>query len=192
MGFCCQGLENPLLMEWEKAEKDSEREGGEDGISHWWVRVNGYKDNALCLCVWAWVHVRAKWAETNGAVPEDLQWNIITSSYAFGTRDTHTTACTWTQQSYTHLIWFSDFNFGHRLILLCLVCHDLFCQQNIVYYARIVCFHSLSLPLFSWDDFWTLFVDQRIHAKQWQVRQGEPWQLNVRWCTWLYISDFVF
>lgn len=78
MGFRCQGLENPLLMEWEKA--DSKSEGGEERISHIWVCMNGYKDNAFCLCAWVCVHVRAKWAETNGAEPEGLQWNIITSS----------------------------------------------------------------------------------------------------------------
>lgn len=77
MGFCCQGLENPLLMEWEKAEKDSGSEGGEEGISQG-MSVGEWLQRQ-CI-VFVYVHVRIKWAETNGAEPGGLQRNIITSS----------------------------------------------------------------------------------------------------------------
>lgn len=137
MGFCCQGLENPLLMEWEKAEKDSESEGGEEGISHRWVRVNGYKDNALCL--WAWVHVRAKWAETNGAEPEGLRtkrhYKQLHKYYAFGVTSNAGRGALDTQ-AYKHLHLDTTvahtfdlvhgFNFGHKLILLSLVYRDFY------------------------------------------------------------------
>jgi len=78
MGFCCQGLENPLLMEREKAEKDSESKGGEEGCV------------CVCVCVWGITKMSASERlqrqcivfarKPNGAEPEGLRRNIITSS----------------------------------------------------------------------------------------------------------------
>lgn len=85
MGFCCQSLGNPLLMEWEKAAEDSKSKGGEEGISHRWVWVNSYKDNELCLCACS-CESKIDWNKWSRArrPPVKHHYKQLQKYYAFG------------------------------------------------------------------------------------------------------------
>lgn len=175
MGFCCQSLENPLLMEWEKAEKDCKSKAGEEGISHRWVWVNSYKDNALFVCVFMWEQNRLKQMEQSQKASNETSLQAAPELLCFwhkqqcrrGRADyfhrahkspRHTTTYTRTQQSYTGLIWFSGFIFEHELLNFCF---SWLLFSNMlkfgVYWACSVCLHSWCPPYS--DNFWTVFVD---------------------------------
>lgn len=180
MGFCCQSLENPLLMEWERAEKDSKSKGGwgrdatQMSVGEWLQRQCTV---FVCERVFMWEQNGLKQMEQSQKASNETSLQAAPEILCFWRKQQcrggkadyfhrahkshrHTSAYTWTQQSYTGLIWFSGFIFGHELILFNLISRDFYFANMLKlgdYWACSVCLHSWS-PLHS-DDFWTVFVD---------------------------------
>lgn len=92
-----------------------------------------------------------KWSRARRP-PTKHHYKQLRKYYAFGvTRNTGRGAQV--TQAYNRL------HFGHKVILLSLVCHDFYFAsmfKRCVYYARTVCFHPRFPPLFSLEDFWTI------------------------------------
>lgn len=137
-GPCCQGLENPLLMHWAKAERDSKSDGGEEGVSHKMTEGEVLQRQCIVLlCVsMGSCDCKMGWNKWNGArsPPTKHHYKQLHKYYAFGITSGgwgheshgmqplplggHGCACT--------LMWFRGFSFRHKLSSLSWVCTD-FC-----------------------------------------------------------------
>lgn len=90
MGFCCQSLENPLLMEWEKAERDSESDG-RGGRDITLMSAGEWLQRQCVVFVCVWVNVGSceskmgwnKWSRAK-RLPTKHHYKQLQKYYAFG------------------------------------------------------------------------------------------------------------
>lgn len=158
MGFCCQGNENPLLMEWEKAEKDSESEGGRDITQ---MSAGEWLQRQCIVFVLKQMEQSQKASDETSlqAAPEILRlrgracW-VISKEQSHR----HTTAYIWTQQTCKHSVVFKC---GHTVVDFYFANILTWCSN----YAPTVCFFSYCPLLFSSELTYSFYLKKCDHCK---------------------------